>query len=172
MVGNVKEATIPLEMNTNGGKVLVKKTGVVPRCGQVWFDPNMIANILGVFHMTKEYRACTVCTFRFLYQRCNVLKLYIVTLHRSNNKLTRRTTKIFDHDETRSPITAHTGAPWPRLQYKYGNNRSTTHVYYFKGSHRLYIRLARGSENCHVDRPPRTMANSTGNSTPHRGFPV
>ncbi|MGL5936506.1 MAG: hypothetical protein ACRCZI_12910, partial [Cetobacterium sp.] len=33
MVGNIEKATIPLEMNTNGGKVLVKKTGVVPRFG-------------------------------------------------------------------------------------------------------------------------------------------
>jgi hypothetical protein len=54
MVGNVKEANIPLEMNTNGGKVLVKKT-------EVWFDPNMMANILGLFHMTKEHR-CTMDT--------------------------------------------------------------------------------------------------------------
>jgi hypothetical protein len=46
MVGDVQEAAVPLEMNTNGGKVIVKKTGVVPRFGQVWYDPNMMANIL------------------------------------------------------------------------------------------------------------------------------
>ena len=33
MVGDVKEAETPLEMNTNGGRLIVKKTGVVPRFG-------------------------------------------------------------------------------------------------------------------------------------------
>jgi hypothetical protein len=48
-------------MKTNGGKVIVKKTGVVPSFGQVWYDRKIMANILGLFQMTKEH-CCTMDT--------------------------------------------------------------------------------------------------------------
>ena len=59
MVGDVREAATPLEMNTNGGKLIVKQTGVIPKFVRVWYDPRMMANILGLFHMTKKFR-CTM----------------------------------------------------------------------------------------------------------------
>jgi hypothetical protein len=49
-------------MNTNGGKLIVRRTGVVPDFGRVWYDPKMMANILGLYyHMTKKHR-CTMDT--------------------------------------------------------------------------------------------------------------
>ena len=56
MVGNVQTAVKPLVMNTNGGTLVVKKTGEIPHFGQVWYDPRMMANILGLYHMTRRYR--------------------------------------------------------------------------------------------------------------------
>ncbi|MCX0025415.1 hypothetical protein, partial [Salmonella enterica] len=38
MVGNVQEAMKHLVMKTNGGTLVVKKTGEVPHFGQVWYD--------------------------------------------------------------------------------------------------------------------------------------
>lgn len=56
MVGNVQMAVKPLVMNTNGGTLVVKKTGDIPHFGQVWYNPRMMAYILGLYHMTLQYR--------------------------------------------------------------------------------------------------------------------
>jgi hypothetical protein len=56
MVTNVKVSTTPVEMTTNSGSKMLGLEATVPGHGQVWFDPDQVANIYGFSHMVDKHR--------------------------------------------------------------------------------------------------------------------
>ena len=53
---NIRQAEKPMIMSTNGGKVFLNKEGDVPDYGACYIDQKQMANIFGLFHMSKEHR--------------------------------------------------------------------------------------------------------------------
>ena len=56
MVTNVKISDAPVSMTTNSGNKMLGLEASVPGHGQVWFDPDQIANIYGFSHMVDKHR--------------------------------------------------------------------------------------------------------------------
>ena len=53
-VCNLLEAETPMIMSTNGGEVFLNKEGDVPGYGACYVDPKQMANIFGLFAMSKH----------------------------------------------------------------------------------------------------------------------
>ena len=53
---NLRDAETPMIMSTNGGEVFMDKEGDVPGFGTCYVDPKQMANIFGLFAMSKHHR--------------------------------------------------------------------------------------------------------------------
>ena len=55
-VVDIKISNNPIGMRTNAGTKQMNLKGTVPGFGKVWFDPEQMANIFGLSHMSDKYR--------------------------------------------------------------------------------------------------------------------
>ena len=55
LVENIRSTNQTLKLSTNGGDILTNKRATVPGYGEVWYDPNAIANIFSLAEMEKKY---------------------------------------------------------------------------------------------------------------------
>jgi hypothetical protein len=55
LVENIRSTNETLKLSTNGGDILTNKRATVPGYGEVWYDPNAIANIFSLAEMEKKY---------------------------------------------------------------------------------------------------------------------
>ena len=56
LVKDVRPTTEPMELMTNGGRLVTTERATVPDFGEVWFNPKAITNILSLHDVTKKYR--------------------------------------------------------------------------------------------------------------------
>ena len=55
LVENIRSTNQTLKLSTNGGDILTNMRATVPGYGEVWYDPNAIANIFSLAEMEKKY---------------------------------------------------------------------------------------------------------------------
>ena len=55
MVHSIREVETPLQLNTNGGEVVIKQKGIVEGFGEVWYDSKSMANIFSFAEMKEKH---------------------------------------------------------------------------------------------------------------------
>ena len=55
-VTNIREAPTTMVMNTNGGPMVSKQLCDVPHLGTVWFNKELLTNIISLAHMAEKHR--------------------------------------------------------------------------------------------------------------------